>query len=190
MADQDKPLPKPPKQAFQKPAQEQSGQELLADLMAVAAAEGRLDEFLKENMPENEHAQELAKMMMGMTGMLPMGGMAAPMPPAQPSPETGTAAAVPENVLKAVQNGDVKGLMDMLRQEHQKRSPGSALVGTADAGQEQEAAALQPSGMPAIEKELVDAMIKIAKDNSVSADWIILRAIKVYVEEYRRTGKL
>jgi hypothetical protein len=44
--------------------------------------------------------------------------------------------------------------------------------------------------MPAIEKELVDAMIKIAKDNSVSADWIILRAIKVYVEEYRRTGKL
>jgi hypothetical protein len=96
---------------------------------------------------------------------------------------------VPDEVASMVQSGDVKGLMDMLRREHQKRSPGSALGVTAETLPAQEDFA-QPSGMPAIDKVLVDAMIKIAKDNSVSADWIILRAIKVYVEEYQRTGKL
>jgi len=33
-------------------------------------------------------------------------------------------------------------------------------------------------------------MIQIAKDNSVTMDWIILRAIKVYVQEYLKNGKL
>ena len=37
---------------------------------------------------------------------------------------------------------------------------------------------------------LTAALIGIAGDNDVTLDWIMLRAIKVYVEEYRRTGKL
>ena len=32
--------------------------------------------------------------------------------------------------------------------------------------------------------------MQIATDNSVTLDWIMLRAIKVYVQEYRKTGKL
>ena len=44
--------------------------------------------------------------------------------------------------------------------------------------------------MPAIDKELIEALVQIANDNSVTLDWIILRAIKVYVQEYQRTGKL
>jgi hypothetical protein len=41
-----------------------------------------------------------------------------------------------------------------------------------------------------IDKELIDALVRIAADNSVTLDWIIFRAVKVYVEEYRKTGKL
>jgi hypothetical protein len=190
MVEQDKPLPKPPKQAFgfQKPSQEQGGQDLLADRMAATAAANRLDEFLKENMPDSEHAQALAKMMMGMTGMMPMGDMNAPMPPAQTSPEnTASPEAVPEDVFKAVQGGDVKGLMDLLKKEHQKRSPGMPAGEPAPA---ETPAAGAPAGQPMIDKELIDALIRIAADNSVTLDWIILRAVKVYVEEYRKTGKL
>jgi len=190
MSDQERPLPRPQKTPFgrQRSAPEQSGQDLLADRMAAAAAEGRLDEFLKENMPESEHAQALAKMMMGMTGMMP-GSVPMPAKPDRPQePVTsGPTGPVPEDLAKAVQGGDVRGLMDMLRQEHLKRTPDSALAGPADASRESNSA--QPTA-PVIDKELIDAMIRIAQDNSVSLDWIILRAIKVYVEEYRRTGKL
>jgi hypothetical protein len=194
MADQERPLPKPPRQAFghQKSSQEQGSQELLADRMAVAAAEGRIDEFLKQEMPDNEHAQTLAKMMMGMTGMMPASGMTAPVPSVHPSPEQeAPGAAIPEEVFKAVQGGDVKGLMDLLRKEHQKRSPEERVVEAADKpAQREETMAQQPTGQPMIDKELIDALVRIAADNSVSLDWIILRAVKVYVEEYRKTGKL
>jgi hypothetical protein len=190
MADQEKPLPKPPTQAFgrQKPSKEQGGQDLLADQMAVAAAEGRLDEFLKENMPDSEHGQALAKMMMGMTGMMPMESMTAPTPPAQRSPDRESpAAAVPEDVFKAVHGGDVKGLVDLLKKEHQKRSPGAQIEEAIPAAAPP---AMVPTGGPAIDKELIDALVRIAADNSVTLDWLILRAVKVYVEEYLKTGKL
>jgi hypothetical protein len=193
MADQEKPLPRPPKQAFghQKPSQEQGSGDLLADRMAAAAAMGKLDEFLKENMPDSEHAQTLAKMMMGMTGMMPTGGMIAPMPQVQPSTgKEGSATTVPEDIFKAVQGGDVKGLMDLLRKEHQKRSPGVQIAETDKPAPMDETIAQQPTGQPMIDKELIDALVRIAADNSVTLDWIIFRAVKVYVEEYRKTGKL
>ena len=38
--------------------------------MAAAAAEGKLEDFLKQEMPDNEYARNLANMMMGMTGMM------------------------------------------------------------------------------------------------------------------------
>jgi hypothetical protein len=104
----------------------------------------------------------------------------------QPSPQQ----EVPVEVVKMVQDGDVKGLMEILRQEHLKRSSGSAVAGIVETGSAPEAAPSQPAGMPTIDKELIDAMIQIAKDNSVTVDWIILRAIKVYVQEYLKNGKL
>ncbi len=203
MADQDKALPKPPNRAFgnKKRFEEEDDQStLIADRMAAAMAEGKLDEFIRQELPDNEYARNLTSMMMGMTGMLPMGGA----PAASPSPAeeqqpvsvetTGTgpeerispAVGVPEDVRKAIESGDVKGLKDILRHEYLKRTPG------AEPGMSEEAAQPQPqaSGMPAIDKDLIDAMIQIAKDNSVTMDWMILRAIKVYVEEYRKTGKL
>ena len=198
MSDKEKPLPKPPNTAFGRKKQFEQPEDqasLLADRMAAAMAEGKLDEFLKQEMPDNESARNLATMMMGMTGMMPPGGAPvsshAPENREQPlssenaaSGQTPSAEEVPEEVRKAIQGGDVKGLMDLLRQEHQKRMPGD------ETKPPEVAAVSQPVDQPTIDKELIDALIQIAKDNSVTMDWIILRAIKVYVEEYRKTGKL
>jgi hypothetical protein len=198
----EKPLPKPPKTPFGRKRPEESPEDqgsLMADRMAVAAAEGKLDEFLKNEMPDNEYARNLASMMMGMTGMMPMTGSSAGMPPApemqQPqtpetaSPEQAAAAIdVPEDVKKAIQSEDVQGLMAMLRREHQQRSPGAEpLLQEATPSPSTPSSS---SNMPMIDKDLIDALIQIAQDNNVTLDWMILRAIKVYVQDYRKSGKL
>ncbi len=193
MAENERPLPQPPKRPFGKKqhSEEKGGQELLADKMAEAAALGKLDEYLEKELPDSEQARELARMMMGMTGMLPSGAPSFPRrEQAAGGPEERQAAsAPPEDVVRAVQGGDVKGLMDLLRREHHKRSPDPGAA-TAPAGAQTSPA--EPAGQPqpSIDKELIDALIRIASDNSVTLDWIILRAIKVYVEEYKKTGKL
>lgn len=197
MSSKEKPLPKPPNTAFGRKKQFEQPEEqnaLLADRMAAAMAEGKLDEFLKQEMPDNEYARNLATMMMGMTGMLPPGvapaSSLAPenkeqvLSPENASSQTPSAEVVPEEVKKAIQGGDVKGLMDLLRREHQKRMSGE------ETKPAEEITASQPVDQPTIDKDLIDALIQIAKDNSVTMDWIILRAIKVYVEEFRKTGKL
>lgn len=199
MSQNEKPLPKPPSTPFTRKRAGMHSDEhepLTADRMAQAMAEGKLDEFLQKEMPDNEAARKMATMMMGMTGMMPMGvpSMSPPAPEQRPSSlevnpagQISPPGEVPEDVRKAIESGDVKGLKELLRREYLKRTPGAAL----DTGEE--AAAPPPpqtSGMPVIDKELIDAMIEIAKENSVTMDWMILRAIKVYVEEYRKTGKL
>jgi len=201
MSQNEKPLPKPPSTPFTRKRAGVHGDEqepLTADRMAQAMAEGKLDEFLQKEMPDNEAARKMATMMMGMTGMMPMGGPSMmPAAPAvgQPSPSPAMNAVeqispsgeVPEDVRKAIESGDVQGLKALLRREYLKRTPGASLENN-----EATAAAPPPqaSGMPAIDKELIDAMIEIAKENSVTMDWMILRAIKVYVVEYRKSGKL
>lgn len=192
-------LPKPPKTPFtrkrpgEEPEQDQGS--LIADRMAAAMAEGKIEEFLKQEMPDNEYARSLATMMMGMTGMLPAGGgQQAPQPPEKkeetPSSENvaseqmPSAEEIPEDVKSAIQGGDVRGLMDLLRREHQKRMPG------AGATPSEEAAEPHSVDQPVVDKELIDALIRIASDNSVTLDWIILRAIRLYVQDYEKTGKL
>jgi len=202
MSQNEKPLPKQPSTPFTRKRAGMHNDEqepLTADRMAQAMAEGKLDEFLQKEMPDNEAARKMATMMMGMTGMMSMGGP--PMAPAAPaveqtaiSPEVNAAeqiapaAEVPEDVRKAIESGDVQGLKALLRREYLKRTPDA----TFDTNEGSAVPSPQPqaSGMPTIDKELIDAMVQIAKDNSVTMDWIILRAIKVYVEEYRKTGRL
>jgi len=200
MEKKDNPLPKPPNSAFgRKNRFEQPDEQaaLLADRMAAAMAEGKLDEFIKQEMPDNEYARNLTSMMMGMTGMLPMGGApkapspaeqnprsSASVPTEQALPTTEAPAEVLEEVRKAIEGGDVKSLMGLLGQEHRKRNLGS------DPGTTEEAIAAPSSPPPAIDKDQVEALLQIAQDNSVSVDWLILRAIKVYVQEYQKTGRL
>jgi len=197
MSKDEKPLPKPPKTPFGKARmseEEKEGQApLMADQMAMAAATGNLDEFMQQNIPDNEHARKLAMMMMGMTGMMPGGfpgaGAETMQPPAaaaQPE-QTGEASPeteVPEDVRQAIMSGDMEELKTLLIREHQRRT-GSTIT---DIPPVQEAGFnTAPSG---IEKEVLDEMIRIASDNSVTLDWLIMRALKVYIGEYQKNGRL
>jgi len=202
MSEKDNPLPIPPKTPFgrRRPGEdeEEPRQPLMADRLAMAMAEGRLDEFMKENLPDNEQARQLARMMMSMTGMgsmmPPMGSPASAQgntaeAPADNEPGQGQdanqEARVPEDVMKAVHAGDMHQLMELLRREHQKRT-GSDLPHPPPPA-EVPGFNASPAG---IEKEALDQMLEIASANSVTLDWLILRAMKVYIEEYRKTGRL
>jgi hypothetical protein len=195
-SDKEKTLPKPSTTAFgrNKRSEQEDQTTLMADRMTAAMAEGKLEEFLKQEMPDNEYARNLATMMMGMTGMMPAGGKVVPSQTLENrehplSAENATSGQIPseempEDVAKAIQGGDVRGLMDLLRREHQKRRPGTETKPAEDAS------ASQSVGPPTIDKELIDALIRIATDNSVTLDWIMLRAIKLFVQEYQKTGRL
>jgi hypothetical protein len=194
MSEKENPLPKPPKTLFgrRRPGEDEEGpqQPLMADRMAMAMAEGRLDAFMKENLPDNEQARQLAMMMMSMTGMMPPMGFSAPDQETRvgassdSKPEQGQEIQVPEDVMNAVHAGDMHQLVELLRREHQKRtgSDTPSLPPVEEVGFN-----TAPAG---IEKEVLDQMLEIAAANSVTLDWLILRAMKVYIEEYRKTGKL
>jgi hypothetical protein len=167
----------------------------MADKMAMAMAEGRLDEFMKQNLPDNEHARKLAMMMLGMTGMgsmVPPAGYSASEQDnnadaspskAEQGEEADQETQVPEDVIRAVHAGNMQELMALLAREHQKRT-GSA-IGVPPC--ERKDVSPAPAG---IEKEALDELIRIATENNVSLDWLILRALKVYSQEYQKTGRL
>ena len=188
MSKQEKPLPKPPNTPFGRKRhfeEDESKDPLIADEMVQAMAEGKLEEFLKKELPDNEYARKLAEMMMGMTGMLPSGIVSAESKrdEAEP-PEKPSILQPPEDVINAVESGDVKGLMELLSREHKKRVPDEGAVSA-------EGEKTSPSPVPpVIEKNIIDELIKIASDNNLALDWLIFRAIKHYVQEYRKTGQL
>ena len=199
MPKKEKPLPKPKstpfgrKRAFENDRQDDSS--LLADELAMAASGGKLEEFIKDRLPDSEQARKLAEMMMGMTGMMP--------PPVSGQPvkkqkETGQAEAEgagaddekpkvqpPDDVVNAVQSSDVKGLIDLLKREHHKRT------GTVPDEVSTGGTASAPSNPPAmIEKQIIEELINISSSNGLSLDWVCFRPMKRYVEEYRKTGNL
>jgi hypothetical protein len=198
MTENDRPLPTPPRARFGRDAREADGPEppLTSDRMAQAAAEGRLEEFLQRELPESGHARSLALMMMSMSGLMPAGTMAGPAPatgppaPDRSSLDAQTAASqqIPPEVLAAVQQGNVAELAGLLRAEHGKRF--------APAGAESEAPVPGPpavpaaTGRPGIDAAIIDELMRIGADNDVTVDWLVLRAVKLYVEEHRRTGRL
>src|SRR5512134_1191957 len=117
MSEKEKPLPKPPSTPFgRKRRAEEDREPLMADQIAQAAAEGKLDEFIRQEVPDNEYARGLVSMMLGMTGMLPPEGLK-PAPTGEKTADTGGEAETPgepppmpsEDILKAVKSGDVEG---------------------------------------------------------------------------------
>jgi hypothetical protein len=134
---------------------------------------------MKNEIPDNEYAGKLVSMMMGMTGMASPENPVDEMPKEEkPSPEQ-----LPEGLRKAVDAGDMEKVVEILRREHEKRA--SAAGQTPDP-QSQEA----PPGLSAAEKKLLDDLVRIAADNNVPLDWIISRALKVYILDYEKTGRL
>jgi hypothetical protein len=45
-------------------------------------------------------------------------------------------------------------------------------------------------GRAGIDAAIIDELIRIGADNDVTVDWLMLRAVKLYVAEYRTSGKL
>lgn len=197
MSEKEKPLPRPPTSAFgrKRRFEENEGDvPLMADKMAAAMAEGKLEEFMKEEMPDNDYARTLAAMMMGMTGMMP-GALPSPsgkeaeehsekVEEVKPSDEMPSGVQPPEDVINAVHAGDVKGVMEILAREYRKRMPDTESEPPA------EEKADDASGLSEIEKETLNQLIKIASENNVSVDWIVLRALGLYIREYQKTGRL
>ena len=167
----------------------------MADKMAAAMAEGKLDEFMKEEMPDNDYARSLAAMMMGMTGMLPPGafpsssGSGAEEHPTKTgevklSEETPSPVQPPEDVINAIHSGDVKSVMEILAREHRKRMPEEAYSPVEEEKKD------DTPGLSDDEKETLDRLVKIASENRVSVDWMVLRALKLYIKEYQKNGRL
>jgi hypothetical protein len=206
MTENDRPLPTPPRSRFGRDAQENDAPAagMISDRMALAAAEGRLEEFLQHEIPAGDHARNLAMMMMGMSGMLPTEPTGQPLS-TPPSPVPAPAAAegqaaveVPPEVLAAIEQGDVKNLMNVLRAEHAKRA-GSEEAGTPPFAQHDPAppvpaptpaGAATPGSPAGIDVALIDELLKISTANDVTMDWLMLRAVKLYVQEYQKTGRL
>jgi hypothetical protein len=196
MSKKERALPKPKKTPFGKNRHENEGQDdlLMADRMAMAAAEGKLDEYMEQEIPEGEYAKKLSRMMMGMTGILPQESLSADdqqKGPLSAVAETeqvfaeGSAQAVPEDVVNAVQAGDVEKLKELLAREKQRRTPDAAEAGSVI--QEPDQSQSSPS---MIEKDMLDALMKVAFENKLSIDWLMARALKLYLEEYKKTGRL
>ncbi|MEJ2685310.1 MAG: hypothetical protein P8Z71_13070 [Candidatus Sulfobium sp.] len=184
MSEKEKPLPRPPGKKFH---EGEDNTPILADRIAEALAGGKLDEFMKREIPDSEQARTLVSMMMGMTGMLPPEGLknaggeeSSGASAEETSGEAPSAAEPPEDVREAAQTGDMDMLIGLLKREHGKRRDGAA-----DSGLE------GPAGDGAtIGREDIDRLLRIASDNGLSPDWIILRAIKLYIREYGKTGRL
>ena len=197
MSKEERALPKPGKTPFSRKRREEEGQDdlLIADQMAMAAAEGKLDEYLEQELPEGEYAKKLARMMMGMTGILPPDEGPAmtrddlvPSSRAVETEKTGegnAAPAVPEDVVEAAKAGDAGKLKELLAREQGRRTPDQG----GATGEERVSDKSQHSPSM-IEKEMLDTLIKIAADNSVSVDWLMARALKLYLKEYQKTGRL
>jgi len=158
----------------------------MADRMVAAMAEGRLDEFMKQELPDSEQARTLAMMMMGMSGMMPPQGLPS-VQKNEPQGESGNPPSEPpDEVVKAAKEGDVKGLMEILQREHKQRSADTV---TEEDIAPENADETSPSVGKA-EKETLDQLMDIASRNNLSMDWVVLRALRLYVEEYHKTGRL
>lgn len=179
MQRQDRPLPRPRSGRFKAPEEfvQEDDTPLMADRIAGAAAEGRLEEFLKKELPDNEFAGKLVSLMMGMTGMAPSEGHVT-----DTGENRSSGARPPEDLLRSVAAGDMNEVTAILKREHEKRSPGQ---------EQDESKKDNPSSeMSYAEKEVLDSLIKIASENAVTMDWIVLRALKLYIREYYQSGRL
>ena len=214
-----KPLPTPPGPGRKRRSEEDSQDEpLIADKMGMAMATGNLEKFMKEEFEGSDNAHKLASMMMGMSGMAPEGftpqgastipeeqaasGEAAsdetpPSGEAPSAPSGETPVAPPsEEVMKAAMSGDSKALSEMLKKEHLRRQGAGAEVSEEKPAEMQDPAAVpadeesQAAPEAAMEKEVLMKLMKIASENNVSIDWVINRALKLYVRDYEGTGRV
>lgn len=162
--------------------------------MAEAAAKGRMDEYISENFGESGNARRLLEMMMGMTGMAPpQSRTRAVRKGKSKDAPTGGKANVPKDVLAAASCGNVGELMNLLKREQENKS-GRKEVSPETTVKEGKKTVrkktAQDKDQGFIEKQVLDQLINIASENNVTVDWLISRAISLYVRDYRTTGRM
>jgi len=202
MPEDKKPLPTPPntpagrKRRF---VDEEPDEELMADKMGMAMAGGKIEEFMNKEIGDNENARKLTSMMMGMSGMspggiMPQGATASPdkHEPQEADTKESASTPPPEEIMNAVMSGDAKSLAEMLKKEHLRRQGAGADVSSEKPSQTQAPAnePSQPSAEAEMEKDVLVKLMKIASDNNVSIDWVINRALKLYVRDHEGTGRI
>lgn len=165
---------------------------MLSDRMAMAHARGKVQEFMDSEIGQSPEARQLAQMMMGFMGMQP-GGMMPVQPQEQAAmPEQSQGAPVVEpspEVVRATMSGDIKGLAELLRQEHERRT--GVTTPAQEPAEDQPQAQEQSTSQEAVyDKETFMQLVRIAKDQGVSVDWLFNRALSLYVRDYKATGRL
>jgi hypothetical protein len=208
MSKKDKPgerkLPEPPrkgpfgrKRHFE--GEEDRRPDLLAEHMHHAMAQGRLEEFLNQELPDNPMARKLAEMVMGTGGAHggsghhdrhghKKGKKEKKEGRGEPDGEERPAGPASEELLRAASSGDVQELTRLLAREQKKRSGEEPAEG--EKRKEEEERAPEAPSPEGLEKEILDSLISIAGEHGVSLDWLIARALKLYVRDYRQTGRL
>ncbi len=158
---------------------------------------GKLEQFMDEEFKDNENARKLASMMMGMTGMAPaVGTSKAARPASRATAHAKNAAPPPEDIVKAAQAGDMGALMGLLAREHEKRT-GTGVPAENKRGRTKPRGKKSAETLPAkddnpsgFDRETLDALIGISSENGVSIDWLVTRAIKLYIRDYKATGRI
>lgn len=189
MAKDKKPLPTPPNRKKRFGVEDEESM-LLSDRLAMAQSQGKLDEFLEEELGESEGARKLVSMMMGMSGM----DMSAAIPKGKSGgtkKKEGAGGEPPEDVMQAVMSGDLSGLTQLLKRESEKRQgtgkPSAAAAPKQKPGKTESAAS---QAEPVFERSTIDQLLQIAAENGVSVDWLMNRALTLYVRDHKSTGRL
>jgi len=203
MSPKKKSLPTPPRKAFghgPRSGSDERSRPSLEEGLAQAAARGRLDEYISENFGESGNARRLAEMMMEMTGMIQAPAAssgtvekkAKNVDSSEKQSESGK-TSVPGDIIAAASSGNVGELIQLLKREQGKIS-GEKDVSAKSGGKPQrkktgkKVAGAEDQGF--IEKKVLDQLIKIASDNNVTMDWLIARALSLYVRDYLATGRM
>ncbi|MDA8085828.1 MAG: hypothetical protein M0Z75_03935 [Nitrospiraceae bacterium] len=186
-------LPQPPGRKGAVP-EGQGGEGLIFDGLqeAMAGGEKTLEEFMKKNIPEGEYARRLTGMAMGMSGIqIPAEkkgpsrkrkkGVSEAPPQAEPPGPEAAQVKMPEDILRAAREGDVRMLSSLLAREREKSSGVSKETALPEEAEGKQSL---------MEKEIMDSLYEIAVDNGLQMDWIIQRALRLYIRKYHETGQL
>ncbi|MDA8089094.1 MAG: hypothetical protein M0Z61_02545 [Nitrospiraceae bacterium] len=197
MPKKERPLPRPPRKKGRHGFTEQTETEgLVFDKLQQAMAEGRAEEFMKENLPEGEYARKLTDIMMGMSGVsfdvnqnITSGGP--DKLEAKDKEADRPLAKVPKDVLQAAMEGNIGSLTDLLKREHEKSAPHPGKgKGKSGGLQAEEMKGLEEKNGSLLERDIMESLYEISVDNNLSIDWLLYRALKLYIKKYRETGQL
>lgn len=154
---------------------------LTADRMMLAMSQGKLDEFLDSELHGNQYARALADMMMGMTGMLPSFNATQSIKQGDSLSNAGQPAGFGEP------SGGSEEVSSILKKQFEEGRPSPATPSSGDSSFHPE---LQGSMPGSIDKQTLEDFMNIAKENHLSIDWLMLRAVRLFVQDYKKTGRL